>query len=219
MLFLLIAAIAAVSAAVFFCLPAKEKLEKTLYLLCADVSERDASAYAEKIYSLGGAGVLFDGKPLYACYYSEEDAEKVSSRLREEGESVFLSVRKTKYLYFRGNAEKKAKESIAAIAKTVYESSVVLYETANGCEEGRMNRINALAAAEDAVGVVLFRFEEAQKLQIRRRDAYQECFSFADTLEERVASLKRDGVTSASLRCLHAEFCCFFLNLFEIFGK
>lgn len=210
-------------AVLVFCRPQRKTFGVWLYFVAAEVSAGSAETVASEIAEKGGAGTLFafgeTELPLYACYYTKEDAEKITKRLADAGESAIVKEKKGGSLYFAGADEKKAKEEVCALVQTAYESSVVLFEIANGLEDKTLSSRNALYAAEECMDVFLYAAEQVRALTVFEKKALRTYFSFFEEAESFSHSLKTDGITCQGARRMQTELCCFFLSSFEMFGK
>lgn len=128
---------------------ARVSLERQYYFLVRDCEDTTAAAVAGQSYNAGGAGYVLEtsGKSCVAlaCYFSEQDAERVLGAMREKEVSCYILALGTKEFSLSGG-DAAQKERIEGNVETVETCARILYETANGLERTSLSQEGARAA-------------------------------------------------------------------------
>lgn len=102
-----------------------------------------------EIETSGGAGYPMGESVVVACYYGEEEAERVRFSLASRGESMEISKREVPAFFLDGKDEEEA-EKILELFSAADSCARVLYYTANRLERGEIGQDEARAAVKNA---------------------------------------------------------------------
>lgn len=155
---LIIAVIAAVTAAVIICVLAVScsggelEFETCYYFVCYRITDNavSASSLSNTASSYGGAGYILHYNGNYyvtvSCYYRDTDAEAVCSGLKKrEPDCSVLEVKTQKYKLNGYSAKNNGKLYLGNL-NTLNSLSIVAYQCANGLDDGEFTQDKAKSA-------------------------------------------------------------------------
>ena len=156
--FISVAVVITFTAAIIICSlafgRAKINFASEFYFVCYSVEDNSISADAisDSVSNIGGAGYVLEYNGNYyvtvACYYSENDAERVRQSLMRRGlQCSVLAVETDKYSFKSGI---KSNENLfIGNLNTLHALSKLCYECANGLDTGAYNQAAAKAVLAD----------------------------------------------------------------------
>lgn len=200
--------------------PHSVSLRRTFCFVAERADGQSAEEIADAIASGGGAGYILkeEGAPVYACYYQRADAEEIAERLCESGRSAYVLERVTDRLYFGSRAAKKAENAALSVLRTLYDCSLVLYETANRLQNGTYDQSSARSVLADTAAVLSRLGKTAQKSG-SLSEKYKSLGEFPAGCAEDLENYASQTVYASDIRNLQVKICEYFIYVFEIFGN
>lgn len=129
--------------------------ERKYYFVCYTVRDNamSADAISDTVWKYGGAGYILEyGGNYYitvACYYSENEAERVKQNLLRRGlRCSVLSIEMNNYTIQSFNTHDKEQLYLGNL-NTLYSLSELCYKCANGLDTGEYNQSAAKSVLSD----------------------------------------------------------------------
>ena len=208
-----------VLSALIFCIGAIYALEvldaviiagnKTFFFLVSD--EEHVEASAENVYLDGGAGyVLASGKnvyAVYACYFTDSDAQNARKRLSEAGNAVEVVSVKENALYLKTAREKAFLAEIKSLLNVCYSGIRLFGELAAGAESGKYTQESLKEILNATASVLSAKLRDSTKICASLEDAIKEAYVRLETVVSGIVFAKDlrymqillcDGYLSAS---------------------
>ena len=157
--FISVAAAVTLTVAVIICAAScngkKIEFKSAFYLVCYSVEDNSLSADAisDGVEGFGGAGYVFEyGDGFYvtvACYYKENDAERVQKSLMRRGLQCFVLTAERKEYAPKSRLSKNKEAVYAGNLNTLFSLSKVCYECANKLDTGEYGQDAAKSVLAD----------------------------------------------------------------------
>lgn len=179
----------------------------TYYFLVQECAETTAAAVMGEVETSGGAGYPMGESVVVACYYGEEEAERVRFSLASRGESMEISERTVPAFFLDGKNEEEAKK-ILGLFSAADSCARVLFCIANRLERGEIGQEEARAAVKNATECL---FTIASSGYSRWDRAF-----LATGLEGK--AMEKELLFSKDLRRMQARICMDLLSAPEFFA-
>lgn len=120
-------------------------ISRRYFFLVRTCEETTSAAVAGESYRAGGAGVIWEGNVVLACYYTEADAIRVQGAMQDRGVETEISIRRAARFRLGGSAA-EMRMLVRANADTADSCARILYDTANELQKTGITQEGARAA-------------------------------------------------------------------------